>query len=160
MQPSASVKTHQPVLSSEDFLNLKSGFILHPRSSPIILRALPIWQQWRWRHQSCHGPAILCSAPCYLRTGCWAEIRIPMRDSKAIFIARVVLIRALPNGYEAGLQLTDTEQGARLRIVEQFCHMQHYCENSGNLPTSNAGHRHEQQARDWVRLNADRFPVL
>lgn len=82
---------------------------------------------------------------------------IPMRSTTAIFVARVVLVRALTEGYEIGLRLPDTEEGARLRIVEQFCHMQHYCDNDTTaVPDDNR----EQRARNWVRQNASRFPSL
>lgn len=140
---------------SSPFLHRDSGFLRHPEPYPHEIRALPLWQQRR--HQPCQGMGIVCHSRRHISPGTWAELTIPVRDQQEVFIGRVVMVRETSAGYDVGLCLESEDDGARLRIIEQYCYMDCYCRNVDH----DSRHRgHEASARAWVKRFAAAFPSL
>ncbi len=153
MQPQAASRPHQP----NPFLHQDSSFIRHPDNSPFELRPLPLWQLWRQPNPRSDSLGVVCHSRRYWRAGSWVNLVIPVRDEHEHFAARVVMVRETACGYDIGLRLAKEDDGARLRIVEQFCYMECYCRNVDD-ELQPAGH--EQDARDWVATFAATFPSL
>lgn len=152
MQADSVVSHQQP--QSSPFLHQVSGFLRHPDHSPVALRALPPWRQ---RRRACSDLGLVCFSTCHLVPGTWIELTIPVRHYRERFLGRVVMVRATEAGYDIGLCLAHEEDAARLRIIEQFCHMESYCRCTG---TGNRRGARETRARDWVARFAATFPSL
>lgn len=142
---------------SGPFQHRASGFLRHPDIYPHELRPLPPWQQWRQQKRPCRGMGIVCHSRRHLSPGTWAELTIPVRDQQECFAGRVVMVRETSDGYDVGLCLESEDDGARLRIVEQYCHMECYCRNVDDDVPKNG---HEATARAWVERFAATFPSL
>lgn len=150
-----STPVSQP--ATDPFLHATSGFLRHPDHAPLKLRPLPPWRQWQYHHHANHGPGLLCPGQRYLTAGTWVEITIPLREHEEHFCGQIVMVRATDSGYDLGLLLATNEDTARLRIIEQFCHMERYCRCLDNACPED---HHELHARDWVAKFAASFPSL
>ena len=143
--------------SSSPFLHRASGFLRHPEHYPHIVRVLPPWQQWRQQRQTCNGMGVVCHSRRHISPGTWAELTIPVREQQESFAGRVVMVRETDDGYDIGLCLASRDDGARLRIVEQYCYMACYCQNVDHDQRTPG---HEAEARAWVEQFASAFPSL
>ncbi len=172
MQQTSTVSDSRPVAATTPAgqetgqpFHADSGFIRHPDDYPLAVQVFTHWQQWRSRQQSAQGLGLVFQHSRSLRAGSWLELCIPMRDSCERFHGRVVMVRETLKAFEIGLRVLDQEQTARLRIVEQFCHMACYCHDIDSVSEkpgyAEAGqsNNHEQQARNWVRKFAAAFPA-
>ncbi len=140
--------------------NLQSnlqGFIHHPLSYPIECRQLrpsPAHLLPSAFHRDTMG---LCfETRDYQPPGRILEVSISVRGEVQRFIGQVVLVRNCIEHYEIGIWLETRADAARLRIVEQMCHIEAYLKHKRHYEGPFVSR--EFVAREWISRFAASFP--
>ena len=135
--------------------NLK-GFLHHPAGFPLLCKKI------RFRKPASGisglpGSMGLCFvSEKYIKPGTHLEITIPLRGETYKFTGKVVLIKNYGDKFEIGLWLASNSDVARIRIVEQICHIETYLK-----------HKHfkegpfisrESVTQEWINRFAASFP--
>ena len=74
-----------------------------------------------------------------------------------IFLGKVVLVIENNEGYEIGILLLNEEDGPRLRIIEQVCHIELYL--SDKRYKEGPFLSKERLTKEWINRFASGFPV-
>ena len=137
----------------------QTGFIHHPAGFPLEFKR--VWFGGRAAHAEpeSHDIGLLFDCDRYLPPGAEIEIRIPLRSDSECFRGHVVLVRHTGECYEIGLWVSCREDAARIRIVEQICHIESYLKQKKYSDGPYAINR-EQLAAEWIRRYADTVPSL
>lgn len=143
----------------EDFADIRlKDFIQHARRCPVRIRKLPPWQRWRYRNEAlanCHTGLVVHSAQ-YLAPGALLELIIPTRQQQQSFIGKVVLVRALEEGFDLGIRFLLEQDAQRIRMVEQICRIELYlCDKKRS---DGPFVSHETLTQEWIGKFAARFP--
>jgi len=131
-------------------------YIRHPSDIPIEfnLEAANRRMTERMRDIGAGGLSFSCEKP--IEIGAGLHIRIPTVDPSFEVLARVVWCVKRKSDYEVGLEIADSEQAFRTRMVEQICHIEHYkrevWEREGRRLTG------KEAATEWIVKFAAEFP--
>ncbi len=134
------------------------GFVHHPSDHPIRYRRVLNWRKPQTSMQE-RGKLGLCfESNKFVSPGSDVELTIPLRGELQKFRGEVVLVRDIGFGYEIGVWLHTKEDAARVRIVEQICHIECYLkekqEREGRMVSR------ENAAHEWITKFAASFPVF
>ena len=153
-----NVHTEQSVMpnlvrqhADEKYDSIKSDFIQHPAQYPLDIKKI---RRWPWSAKSADYSSarigLSIKSKDYYCAGSELEISIPLRGDSQSFIATVVLVRELREGFELGLWFDNREDEARARIVEKICETECCLGNATRIgiPSRNAKH----DLREWVSL--------
>ncbi len=131
------------------------GFIHHPPGLPIQCKTL--------KNRAAHsvsdeaGNIGLCFEwEHYIKPGTLLEVEIPLRGETQKFSGRVILVRSKDTGFEIGIWLDNKSDSARIRIVEQICHIEVYLKHKRHHEGPFVSP--ERVAQEWINRFASRFP--
>ncbi len=153
-------KVFPPNLSDQpaNFENdLLEGFIKHPQRFPLKFRRLRFWQRSKIEITQNSNIGLTFSSKEYQKPGSIIEVTIPTRKEIHHFIGKVVMIKESDDDYEIGLWLLNIEDGPKLRIVEQICHIELYL-NDKRYKEGPFLSR-EKLTEEWISRFASSFPV-
>jgi hypothetical protein len=138
--------------------NLLQGFIKHPERFPLKFRRLNFWQRSKIEVTEDSNIGLTFVTNEYQKPGSIIEVTIPTRKEIHRFMGKVVMVKESDNGYEIGLWLVNAEDGPKLRIVEQICHIELYLSDKrykeGPFLSS------EKLTEEWISRFASSFPAL
>ncbi len=135
------------------------GFIRHAMQVPYALHR-PDWRRrdsLRYDRVATKDPlGVLVCHPEPLKAGTVRELRILNRNVEHVFLCRAVLVQETVDGWLLGLQLPCPLDQRRIRIVEQYCHMEVYLRETRyrDGPFSSC----ERLAKEWIQQFASHFP--
>ena len=131
------------------------GFIHHPPGLPILCKTL--------KNKAAHsvsseaGNIGLCFEwEHYIKPGSLLQIEIPLRGEIQKFSGRGILVRSKDSGFEIGIWLDNKSDSARIRIVEQICHIEVYLKHKRHHEGPFVSP--ERVAQEWINRFASRFP--
>ena len=132
---------------------VNSDFIRHPDQYPFQMRKLRRWP-WAARHADLSNARIGLSVHTrqYVPAGSQLEVTIPLRGDAQSFIATVVLVRELSDGFEIGLWFESEEDEARAKIVEKICETECGLGNIRQKISPAKASKHD--LREWLHLVA------
>jgi len=147
---------HPTVYDGHIASNLQ-GFIHHPPSYPLRFRTLRRGQVSDHEAQTSGQKMGLCfKSHQYYPPGQHMEVMIEIKREAHYFTGEVVLVRSHEQYFEIGLWLDRPDSVAKLRILEQLCHIEAYTRHK---------HHHEGPfvspeyiAREWISRYASSFP--
>lgn len=142
-----------------DFTDITlKDFIQHTRRCPVSIRRLMPWQRWRYRNEEpadCRAGLVVYSTK-YLAPGTLLELIIPIREEQQFFIGKVVLVRALEEGFDLGVRFLLEQDAQRIRMVEQICRIELYlCDKKRS---DGPFVSHETLTQEWIGKFAAHFP--
>ncbi|MBI2992704.1 MAG: hypothetical protein HYY48_00820 [Gammaproteobacteria bacterium] len=149
----------RPLEKSAPLCDRQTGFIHHPSGFPLEFKRIWFGGRARRVEEELHDIGLLFECDRYLPPGAIIEIRIPLRSETERFRGRVVLVRHNGECHEIGLWVTCREDAARMRIVEQICHIESYLKQKKYSEGPYTINR-EQIAAEWIRRYADSVPSL
>ena len=91
-----------------------------------------------------------------LAVGAVIQIRIALRQPAYQARARVAWCRPNGTGFDVGVELLDSDDVFRARMVEQLCHIEHYKQMV--LRTQGRRLSGQQAALEWISKFAEQFP--
>ena len=86
------------------------------------------------------------------------SVSIPVLGSEASLIGKVVWCAKAVQGFDIGLELENSREIFRLRMIEQVCHIEHY--RSEIKRKEGRELSAEDAAREWISRYAGDFPAL
>ena len=134
------------------------GFIHHPRRFPIEYRRISFWEKTVPVFEEASDIGLTITSVKYMKPGTCIEIAIPIRRELQKFRCRVVLVREVSEGYELGLWLLNKSDAARIRIVEQICHIELYLNDKRYMDGPFLSR--ERVANEWITRFAANFPTI
>lgn len=141
-----------------DFENdLLVGFIKHPERFPLKFRRLRFWQHPKTEISADSSIGLTFSSKEYQKPGSIIEVTIPTRKEIHHFMGKVVMVKESDNAYEIGLWLLNVEDGPKLRIVEQICHIELYLNDKRRKEGPFLSR--EKLTEEWINRFASSFPV-
>ena len=144
----------QPANFENDLLQ---GFIKHPDRFPLEFRRLRFWERSRIDFTRTSDIGLTFSHEEHQKPGSILEVTIPTRKETHCFLGKVVMVKESVKGYEIGLWLLNNEDGAKLRIIEQICHIELYL-NDKRYKEGPFLSR-ERLTEEWISRFASGFPV-
>ena len=134
------------------------GFIHHPADHPVRCRRVLNWRRAQTGQQARSKLGLCFESTKFVSPGSAVELTIPLRGELQKFRGEVVLVRDIGFGYEIGVWLESDEDAARVRIVEQICHIECYLKEK----REREGHAviRENAAQEWIAKFAASFPVF
>ena len=133
-------------------------YIRHPSDIPIEfdLEDSNHWKTERLKDIGAGGLSFSCDRT--IEIGSCLHVRIPTVDPSFEVLARVVWCTRRKSDYEIGLEISDSEQAFRTRMVEQICHIEHYkrevLEQEGRQLSG------KEAATEWIAKFAAEFPEV
>ena len=128
------------------------GFIHHPPGLPILCKTI--------KHDAVTGEpgdiGLCFEWDHYIKPGTLLEVEIPLRGEIQKFRGKVILVRTRDTGFEIGIWLRDKSDAARIRIVEQICHIEVYLKHKRHHEGPFVSP--ERVAEEWISRFASRFP--
>jgi hypothetical protein len=107
--------------------NIRNDFIPHPEQFPLRYRRKPFFSRSSTLAATTGSDVGLSfHSDKYVPAGTRLEIEIPLRGQVQRFIATVVMVRELDQGFEIGLWFATPDDALRARIVEKICHTECY----------------------------------
>jgi Tfp pilus assembly protein PilZ len=91
-----------------------------------------------------------------LEVGAVIQIRIALRQPAYQARARVAWCHPNDTGFDVGVELLDSDEVFRARMVEQLCHIEHYKQMV--LRTQGRQLSGQQAALEWISKFAEQFP--
>jgi hypothetical protein len=146
--------TDQPADFESDLLE---GFIKHPERFPLKFKRLRFWQSSKIEVDQDSNVGLTFFSKEYQKPGNIIEVTIPTRKEIHHFIGKVVMVKEADDNYEIGLWLVNAEDGPKLRIVEQICHIELYL-NDKRYKEGPFISR-EKLTEEWITRFASGFPV-
>lgn len=137
--------------------DMLQGFIQHPQRFPFQFRRLRFWERSKIETTQSSNVGLTFYSEEYQKPGSIIEITIPMRKETHCFLGKVVMVKESDNGYEIGIWLLNIDDGPRLRIVEQICHIELYL-NDKRYKEGPFLSR-ERLTEEWISRFASSFPV-
>ena len=141
------------------------GFIYHPTGYPLECRRLWFKDKNDTYLDEEGGPGSigLCFvSDRYIKPGTMLEISITLRNEPHKephkFCGKVVLIKSQGEHYEIGLWLANKADSARIRIVEQICHIEAYLQHKRYREGPFISR--ERATEEWISRFASTFPSL
>ena len=134
------------------------GFIHHPRRFPIEYRRIHFWEKSGQALEEQCDIGLTITSEKYIKPDTCIEVTIPTRGELQKFRCRVVLVREVEEGYELGLWLLNKSDGARIRIVEQICHIELYLNDKRYLDGPFLSR--ERLTTEWITRFAASFPSI
>ena len=142
--------------SNQDNLD---GFIHHPTGYPLECRRLWFKQKNDDPFTDDQGIIGLCFiSEKYIKPGTSLEISINLRGETHKFKGKVVLVKSLDTQYELGLWLSNKADSAKIRIVEQICHIEAYLQHKRYREGPFISR--ERITEEWISRFAATFPSL
>ena len=134
------------------------GFIYHPTGYPIECRR--IWFETKaTADDDQQGTIGLCfDSEKYIKPGITLEISITLRGETQKFRGKVVLVKSQGERYGIGLWLSSRADAARIRIVEQICHIEAYLQHKRYREGPFISR--ERVTEEWISRFAASFPSL
>ncbi|MCG8379718.1 MAG: PilZ domain-containing protein [Proteobacteria bacterium] len=133
------------------------GFIKHPERFPLNFRRLRFWERSKAKFEQISNVGLTFFTQEYQKPGNILEITIPTRKETHQFLGKVVMVKESENGYEIGVWLLNVEDGPKLRIIEQICHIELYLNDKRYADGPFLSK--ERLTEEWVTRFASRFPV-
>ena len=135
-------------------------FIRHPSDMPIeyCFTEMPICQQNAISNVSAGGLSFHTQD--FIKPDQWLVLRIPV-DGKCFEIkAKVKWCEASENdnGFDVGVQFSDSAEAFSARMVEQICHIEHY-KNKVKIEEGRVL-SDDQAAAEWIAKFAKDFPAI
>ena len=146
--------TDQPVNFENDLLQ---GFIKHPERFPFEFRRLRFWERSKIEITQNSNIGLTFSSEEYQKPGSIIEVTIPTRKETHRFLGKVVMVKESDKSYEIGIWLLNIEDGPKLRIVEQICHIELYL-NDKRYKEGPFLSR-EKLTEEWIGRFASSFPI-
>ena len=157
-QPARTVFTPElpelPAIFQNDFLQ---GFIKHPERFPIGVKRLRFWERSKIEFRNATDIGFSFFSEEYQKPGDIIEVTITSKNEINYFLGKVVLVIGSKKGYEIGMMLLNIEDGPRLRIVEQICHIELYL--SDKRYKEGPFLSKEKLTEEWIERFAGNFPV-
>jgi hypothetical protein len=131
-------------------------FIRHPADIPLEyqVREQSSAHQETLNNVSVGGLCFGADEP--LPVGAILELRISLTRPEFQALARVVWCQRQADGYEIGTEFLQAQDGFRLRMVEQICHIHHYRKQV--LAREGRNLSSQEAAREWISKFASDFP--
>ena len=154
---SRAARTNQYFPESEQ--DKLDRFIYHPTGYPLACRRL-----WFKHKQDDYlgeepGNIGLCFiSEKYIKPGTSLEICINLRGEDHKFYGKVVLVKNLEDRFEIGLWLSSKTESAKIRIVEQICHIEAYLQHKRYREGPFISR--ERVTEEWISRFAATFPSL
>ncbi len=142
--------------SNQDNLD---GFIHHPTGYPLECRRLWFKQKNDDPFADDQGIIGLCFiSEKYIKPGTSLEISINLRGETHKFQGKVVLVKSLglDSRCEIGLWLSNKAESAKIRIVEQICHIEAYLQHKRYREGPFISR--ERVTEEWISRFAATFP--
>lgn len=133
------------------------GFIKHPKRFPLNFRRLRFWQSSKIEVAPDSNTGLTFSSKEYQKPGSIIEVTIPTRKEIHHFMGKVVMVKEADDSYEIGIWLINTEDAAKLRIVEQICHIELYLNDKRYKEGPFLSQ--EKLTEEWISRFASGFPV-
>ena len=132
-------------------------FIRHPTEIPIELlhKTGSVRENQRLKNISLGGLAF--SSNQNWQPGTILGIRIPLIDPEFETTGKVVWCQKKNTQFDVGLEITNTHDAFRVRMVEQICQIEKYrnqLKRQGRILNS------EEAATEWINCYAAEFPSL
>ena len=146
---------------SRPIMDEQTGFICHPTGFPLDIKVLRLWERLpesSMEHEN-GGMGVIFTTERYIKPGSALEIEIPVRNGTESFRGRVVLVRNHGDSFEIGLLLCRRDDTHRIRMVEQFCHIETYLQEKKYLEGPYCINR-DQAAKEWIAKYAASVPSL
>ena len=137
--------------------DLFQGFIKHPERFPLNFRRLRFWETAKSDEDITPNIGLTFSSKVYQKPGSLLEVTIPTRNEIHKFPGKVVMVKQSDEGYEIGLWLMNVEDGPKLRIVEQICHIELYLNDKRYKEEPFLSE--EKLTEEWISRFAGSFPV-
>jgi hypothetical protein len=137
----------------------QTGFIFHPPGIPLTYRRLWFLRAPRTLAGERSDIGLIFECDRYIPTGAMLEVAIPLRGEEQTFRGKVVLVRSDTDRFAIGMCLETAADAARLRIVEQICHIEAYLQRKKYLEGPYALNR-ERAAAEWISRYAGTVPTL
>jgi hypothetical protein len=134
------------------------GFIHHPSDFPLQCRRVLSWRRGDPNPADRGNLGVCFESPRSFAPGNMVELSVRLRGESQRFRGEVVLVRETGFAFEVGVWMSSREAAARLRIVEQICHIECYL----NEKRERDGHTvtRENAAQEWISKFASTFPVF
>lgn len=131
------------------------GFIHHPVDFPL---------SWRRIKKSKHlaedvrpgNLGLVFNSEKYIKPGTLLELSITLRGETQHFIGQVILVRNMEELFEIGVWFHTRDDAARVRIVEQICHIESYLKQKRHREGPFISK--ERVTQEWITRFASRFP--
>lgn len=146
--------TGQPADFENDLLE---GFIKHPERFPLKFRRLRFWQRSKIEVTQDSNIGLTFFSKEYQKPGSIIEVTIPTRNDIHNFIGKVIMVKESDDHYEIGIWLLNVEDGPKLRIVEQICHIELYLNDKRHKEGPFLSR--EKLTEEWISRFASSFPV-
>jgi len=137
--------------------DLFQGFIKHPERFPLHFRRLRFWETPNLDEELTPNIGLTFSSKVYQKPGSFLEVTIPTRNEIHKFPGKVVMVKESDEAYDIGLWLLEIEDGAKLRIVEQICHIELYLNDKRYKEGPFLSK--ERLTEEWITRFAGSFPV-
>ena len=137
--------------------DLLQGFIQHPKRFPFQFRRLRFWERSKIEMTQSSNVGLTFSSEEYQKPGSIIEVIIPTRKETHRFLGKVVMVKESDTDYEIGIWLLNIEDGPKLRIVEQICHIELYL-NDKRYKEGPFLSR-EKLTEEWINRFASSFPA-
>ena len=143
---------------SDKVVDGHTGFIHHPNDFPIKCRR--VLNCRRGEHTPTErGNLGLCFESLRpIESGNIVELSVRLRGESQRFCGRVVLVRGISCGYEIGVWMASMADAARLRIVEQICHIECYLREKRERERQTI--TRENATQKWISRFTDTFPIF
>lgn len=147
--------TEQPANFEDDLLE---GFIKHPERFPLKFKRIPFWQRSKIETTQNSNIGLTFSSKEHQKPGSIIEVTIPTRKEIHHFMGKVVMIKESEGHYEIGIWLLNAEDGPKLRIVEQICHIELYLNDKRRKEGPFLSR--EKLTEEWINRFASSFPAI
>jgi hypothetical protein len=137
----------------------QTGFICHPPGVPLAYRRLWFLRTPRALPGERSDIGLIFECDRYIPPSAMLEVTIPLRGESQVFRGKVVLVRSDTDRFAIGMCLETAAEAARLRIVEQICHIEAYLQRKKYLEGPYALNR-ERAAAEWISRYAQTVPTL
>ncbi|MEE9494066.1 MAG: PilZ domain-containing protein [Gammaproteobacteria bacterium] len=130
-------------------------YIRHPSDISIRLQVVPTNTLNTEQLSNFSQTGLCCSNSTALEKETIVDICIPDISPPFETRACVVWCHKTDDGYKIGLNLLNTEESYRLRMVEQICYIERYkisAARNGRLLSS------DEAAQEWIHRYSERFP--
>lgn len=137
------------------------GFIRHPTGYPLECRRIWFKKQRKddiFTEQDQGNIGLCFISEKYIKPGTTLEISINLRGEIHKFMGKVVLVKNLDNQYEIGLWISNKADSAKIRIVEQICHIETYLQHKRYREGPFISR--ERATEEWISRFAATFPSL
>ena len=134
------------------------GFIHHPPGFELTWKRIRNrFMGWQYPVLSEQGNIGLCfHSEKYIKPGTLLQLSISLRGETQEFTGRVVLVKNSEPGYQIGVWFISREDGSRIRIVEQICHIESYLRHKRHH--DGPFFSKERVTAEWINRFASSFP--